>query len=607
MNIKNEIVKKFKLIKEKVFNNKIIDMIKNSKIYNDKILNSKIVKRKEFKPVLVLISFLIVVLIITNLSQAFQKSNDIPTVITTNKAEEYYYKGEYDKSVEEYEKLQQNEEWPIYKVKMAEVLSVSGDIYRSNNLLVESVDKRNELVDKNGLEKYADKDAELGNYVTITYLMNGNYEKALEYGEFFMKDDSDSKILQRTMFTVYMANGKIDQAKTMIDEYKVDEDSSYDLALYAKMNMLVDQWDKGFELLKQAWYKNKDEIKVYDVIAQASAYNRNDVIMKIMELNSKEPNELCYKVWLIKCYSMLEPTTDEANKLLDEVKGQDLGQTVFKTVVAKIYQHSGKNEEAEALLKEVTSSEEESYIGYHMSSWYYLENGDYDKAYEYCEKSILLNKDYPDNYGSLIPQIMTKSKNDKVIEPYYRTAIEKEPFNYNIVLNVADYYANTQENISKAFSCFQLASLLKPNDSEIYYKMAMLTLTEGNATKAIELINKSIALDETVPKYHRTLGTIYMNNGNTDEAISEIRKAYDVDKNDILTLNNAGCYYISILGDVKRGMINIEAAYYGLTKSTDEDTRNIIQDNYKKAKALEDAYNNYDGAEIKIPEFQLFY
>lgn len=605
MNIKSEIVKKFKLIKEKYI--KIRDMIKNSKIYNDKILNSKIVKRKEFKPVLVLISFLIIALIITNLSQAFQKKDDMTTVITTNKAEEYYYKGEYDNSVNEYEKLQQNEEWPIYTVKMAEVLSVSGDIDKSNNLLVESVVKRNELIDKNGLENYVDRDAELGNYITITALMNGDYQKALEYGEYFMKDDSDSKILQRTMFTVYMANGKIDQAKTMIDEYKVDEESSYDLALYAKMNMLVDQWDKGFGLLKQAWYKNKDEIKVYDVIAQASAYNRNDIIMKIMELNSKEPNELCYKVWLIKCYSMLEETTDEANKLLDEVKDQDLGQTVFKTVIAKIYQHSGKNEEAEDLLKEVISSEEESYIGYHMSSWYYLENGDYDKAFEYCEKSILLNKDYPDNYGSLVPEIMTKSKDDRVIEPYYRTAIEKEPFNYNIVLNVADYYSNTQGNIDKAFSCFQLASLLKPNDPEIYYKMAMVKLTEGDTEKAVELINKSITIDETVPKYHRTLGTIYMNNGKTDEAIKEIRKAYDVDKNDILTLNNAGCYYISISGDIKRGMINIKAAYDGLKESTDQETRNIIQDNFNKAKALQDAYNNYDGAEIKIPEFQLFY
>ena len=35
--------------------------INNLENYNDKILNSKIVKRKEFKPVLVLISFLIVV------------------------------------------------------------------------------------------------------------------------------------------------------------------------------------------------------------------------------------------------------------------------------------------------------------------------------------------------------------------------------------------------------------------------------------------------------------------------------------------------------------------------------------------------------------------
>ena len=572
-----------------------------------KILKSKIANHKEFSSILTIIGVLLFAVIIIYSCKLATKKEDVTAVITTNKAEEYYYMGEYDKAVYEYEKLQQDEEWPIYKVKMAEVESVSGKIDKSNNLLAESVVKRNEILDKNGRENYEIKDAELCNYVTTTYLLNGAYDKALEYGEFFMQDNLDNKELERTMFTVYMANGKIDKAKTIIDEYNVDEESSYDLALYAKMNMLVDQFDKGFELLRKAWYKNKDEIKVFDVIAQASAYNKNDVIMRIMDLSLKNPDEVCYKVWLVKCYSMDQVTTNEANTILDQIKDEDLGQTVFNTVIAKIYQHSGKKEEAEKLLKNIRINGEESYIGYHMMSWYYLENGDYDKAFEYCEKSILANKDYPDNYGSLIPEIMTKSKDGKIIEPYFRTAIVKEPFNYNIVLNIADYYWNTKENIDKAYSYLEFASLLKPNDPEIYYKMAMIKLTQGDSTKAIELINKCVLLDGTAPKYHRTLGTIYMNEGTTDSAINEIRKAYDVDKNDILTLNNAGCYYISISGDIKRGMINIQAAYDGLKDSTDQDTKTTIQNNYNMAKAMQDAYNKHDGAQIKIPEFQLFY
>jgi hypothetical protein len=47
-------------------------------------------------------------------------------------AEEYFYKGEYDKAIAEYENLQKKEEWPMYSVKIAEVISVAGDKDRSN-------------------------------------------------------------------------------------------------------------------------------------------------------------------------------------------------------------------------------------------------------------------------------------------------------------------------------------------------------------------------------------------------------------------------------------------------------------------------------------------
>ena len=573
----------------------------------EKILNCKIIKHKEFSSVITIIGVLLFAFTILNICKLTSSTKEEVPVITTNKAEEYFYEGKYDKAIEEYKKLQETEEWPMYSVKIAEVVSVSGDIDKSNNILEESVVKRNELIDKNGIESYENQDIEFGNYVALTYLMNGTYDKALEYGEFFMNDHKDNKEFERTMFTIYMANGKLDEAKGILDGYSVDEESSYDLALYAKMNILVAEWDKGFDLLKNAWYKNKDEIKVYDVIAQISAYNRNEVIMKISDLSKKSPNELCYKVWLTKCYSMLETTTNEASTLLNEIKDEDLGQTVFKTVIAKIYQHSAKKAEAEKILSDLSINGEESYIGYHNTAWYYLEMGDYDKAFEYCKKSIVLNKDYPDNYGFLIPEIMEKSNKGQEVEPYFRTAMIKEPFNYNIMLKIADYYWNTEGNSKKAYSYFELASFLKPSDGDIYYNMALTKLKEGDIIKTVELLKKSSSIDEISSKYHRTLSTVYVNEGNNKEALNEIKKAYSLDENDILTLNNAGCYYISIDGDLKRGIINLKAAYNGLTSSTDQDTRKIIEDNYNKAKTLNEAYNKNKGEELQVPDFQLFY
>ena len=68
---------------------------------------------------------------------------------------------------------------------------------------------------------------------------------------------------------------------------------------------------------------------------------------------------------------MLEETTNEANTLVQELEGKDLGD-IFKTIIAKIDQHLGNNEEAEKILNAVTKNDENSYFGYHTAAWYYF-------------------------------------------------------------------------------------------------------------------------------------------------------------------------------------------------------------------------------------------
>ena len=98
-----------------------------------------------------------------------------------------------------------------------------------------------------------------------------------------------------------------------------------------------------------------------------------------------------------------------------------------------------------------------------------------------------------------------------------------------------------------------------------------------------------------------------MNQEKNDDAIKAIRNSYSINKNDILTLNNAGCYYISIEGNVERGMTNLKAAYDGINDKTSENDKTIITDNYTKVKELYDAYNKKDGSTLHVPDLKLFY
>ena len=80
-----------------------------------------------------------------------------------------------------------------------------------------------------------------------------------------------------------------------------------------------------------------------------------------------------------------------------------------------------------------------------------------------------------------------------------------------------------------------------------------------------------------------------------------------INNDDILTLNNAGCYYISVENNISRGYENIKGAYDKISNSTDKETKKYITKNYEKAKALYDKYNNDSDAKFEIPDLHLFY
>jgi hypothetical protein len=81
-----------------------------------------------------------------------------------------------------------------------------------------------------------------------------------------------------------------------------------------------------------------------------------------------------------------------------------------------------------------------------------------------------------------------------------------------------------------------------------------------------------------------------------------------LDQADILTLNNAGCYYITQDSNLSKGEYNLRKAVEGITSTTDSETSRMIKENYKKAKELLDKYNSGKSNQtIKVPNFEFFY
>lgn len=570
-------------------------MKKLSEIY--KRLN----KNEWFEPVFVIGMSLTVTLgIVIGVHSIFGQAD---VTIADNTAEEYFYEGKYDEAIDEFGNLQKDEEWPIWKVKQAEVYSIKGDYDKSNSLLKEAVIIRNKLIQKDS-SKYLDKDNEFINEVVFTFFMNKEYDQAVSLGEDYIINNEEYKPLMRTMLAVYMSLGEEENAKDIVKEYNMDKDSAYDMSVYANMQMVTGDIKGAIKTLKDAFEVDNDEINILDVLNQLANYDRDEVLNSINELVD---NDEVYNLFLAKIYSMDETEYDEAIDILDSLDESLKDNLVYAVLKAQLLSNKGNEKEATDIINSIINNKENGYAKYYIEAMEYLKQGEYDKAIESCKKSILENNDYADNYGILLPEILIAKNDIDSIESYFRKAILKEPFNISMIINIGNYYYNNLKQYDKASQYYELASKLKPNDSNIYYLLGNVEVNKEKYEVAIEYFEKAISLESENGKYFRALGTAYYNLGDYEEALNNIREAYSLDENDVLALNNAGCYYMMVEKDVWRGFSNIEAAYEEMPESIDENIKKKIIDNYNKAKTIFDKYIEDEDMDINMPIFELFY
>ena len=498
--------------------------------------------------------------------------------ISENKAEQYYYDGKFDDAINEYMSMQNNESWPIWTVKAAEVYSVKGDITQSDNLLREAIVKRDKLMLEDA-DKYIEQDKELINQVVFTFYINNELDQAESFGEYYLDSYNTYKPLLKTMFAVYLANGDNKSAEKIVASYPVDSESAYDLAILAKMQIMLGNYDDALKNLKKSYDLDKNEIKSFDVIMETCEFNKNKLLNKIKKLSEENPKEEAYKVWLEEINAL-----DESNMDLTEIITDEIKNTI-----------------------EVDKLDKESYVYNYVEAWEYYSKGQYDKALEACNAAIVANPEYTNDFAILIPKILIATGNSDKIEGYFRTAIYNEPFNYNLITSIGKIYENDLKNYEKAKESFNFVLSLNKDEDAIYYDLAFVNLAMENIDEAITDLKKAISINENYYKYYRTLGTVYFNNKDYDKAIDSIKKAYSLNENDVLSLNNAACYYVMIDKDIWRGYSNIESAYNDMPSDLDEESKNLITNNYKAIKKVYDKYVNDENTVINLDNLELAY
>ena len=503
---------------------------------------------------------------------------DKTVTISNNKAEQYYYDGKFDEAINEYMLMQNDNTWPIWTVKAAEVYSVKGDIAQSDNLLREAVVKRDKVMLENE-DKYIEQDKELINRVIFTFYINNELDQAESLGEYYLSEYNTYKPLLKTMFAVYLAKDETEKAEELVKVYPVDKESAYDLALLAKMQIMLDNYDDGLENLKKSYNLDKNEIKSFDVIMETCEFNKSKLVDEINKLSEENPKEQVYQVWLEEIDSLDESNMDLAENIIDEINNNI----------------------------DIDNLDKDSYVYNYVEAWNYYNKGQYDKALEACNAAIVANPEYANTFGILIPKILIATENSDKVEAYFRTAIYNEPFNYNLITSIGKIYENDLQNYEKAKESFNYVLSLNKDEDSVYYNLAFVDLAMENTDEAIKDLKKAISINESNYKYYRALGTVYFNNKDYDEAIENIRKAYSLNEKDVLSLNNAACYYIMVEKYVWRGYSNIESAYNDMPSDLDQDLKDLITRNYEAIKKVYDKYVNDESTAINLDNLELVY
>ena len=256
---------------------------------------------------------------------------------------------------------------------------------------------------------------------------------------------------------------------------------------------------------------------------------------------------------------------------------------------------------------DVDNLDKDSYVYNYVEAWNYYNKGQYDKALEACNAAIVANPEYENTFGILIPKILIATENSDKVEGYFRTAIYNEPFNYNLITSIGKIYENDLQNYDKAKETFNFVLSLNKDEDALYYNLAFVDLAMENTDEAIKDLKKAISINKNNYKYYRTLGTVYFNNKDYDEAIESIRKAYSLNENDVLSLNNAACYYVMVDKDIWRGYSNIESAYNDMPSDLDQGLKDLITRNYEAIKKVYDKYVNDESTAINLDNLELVY
>ncbi len=173
----------------------------------------------------------------------------------------------------------------------------------------------------------------------------------------------------------------------------------------------------------------------------------------------------------------------------------------------------------------------------------YAELKQLDKALFHLEQYLRLAPTDPKGYNEIgLVKIEKKQPGEAI--PFLKKGIELNPYIDYLHLNLGDAYFQTNR-FDEAIDEYRKAIQLNPGLSETHLKMAEIYRRKGERELAEEELNKAAEASSSLSEaeVHFLQGSAYIQEGNIDEGIEQLKTALKLNPKDPRAYNNLGLAY----------------------------------------------------------------
>ncbi len=342
-----------------------------------------------------------------------------------------------------------------------------------------------------------------------------------------------------------------------VDGYTIPKDG---LQVPIKNDVLV----KGIK--EKTAQENINAMSIADamifIIGIDSQFRYNDEYLKFLNaFKSKVNLDLnAYMGYMSRKYFDIGEYTDSLIylKALITMNNDDINGLYHYAIVcqevAKRYQKDMDNNamndfllEALHKLEKVVEIDPEFALAYYHLGYHYYNQGQYIKAKVIWEEAIKLGIDeelsaeIQENIGKMDFKVQYEEGYNLVFQGRCEEGLEKLlPLEaehsdwWNLLFMIGLAYKNMSE-IETAKTYFEKILVIKPHQVDTIVELGLCEASTFNMERAIEHFETAAKIKED-PEILCNLGMAYLNNGDLDDAIYYIERAYELDSQDEITL-----------------------------------------------------------------------